>query len=421
MIKRTRTVTGVGALGIAAALVLTGCSSSGSSGSSGSGSSSSLKGTVTVGYSGGGVVDTYMSDIIKHAEKELPGVTIKTHVYPTYDDQLNQLPTQFAAGTAPDITLWDNSAPVAEYATEGAIASMDDVIGKTDVQLSAFPKALVNGWKIGGKLYAVPSYLQNSGYAYNQDVLAEAGVTSTPKTLAEIATAAAQVKAKTGKPGVVLLENLFHLTQYMIANGGGYHGGTTIDSKQNVQALDQLLTMFKNGDAESAEQLGATWDGEAFGKGNAAMSDAGPWYIGFMQTSDPSTKYTLTTLPGKTASSSTVATYGGGFSIAQKSKDKAVDMAVIAAMTDSYSQKAIITTKLGYVPAATKYISQYRQDTPQYAAFTNSVLAKGESLDYPTKSTEFGNDLVNGFQQLVAKKATSSTALLHQLQQKYGK
>jgi multiple sugar transport system substrate-binding protein len=417
MKSRIRIIGSVAAVSLAAAAVLTGCSSNQSAGQS----SGKLSGTVTVGYAGGGVVDTYMAAIIKHAEKLLPGVTIKTAVYPTYDDQLSQLPTQFAAGTAPDITLWDNSAPVAEYATEGAIAPMDDLIGNTDVKLSAFPAALVNGWKIDKKLYAVPSYLQNSGYVYNKDVLSSAGITTTPTTLAEVKTDAEAVKAKTGKPGIVLLENLFHLTQYMVAFGGGYHNGKTIDSAKNVEALDYLLGMFKDGSAATAEQLGATWDGEAIGKNSAAMSDGGPWYIGFMTTSAPKTNYSLTELPGVTANAPKVTTYGGGFSISEKSQNKDVDMAVIAALTDSYSQNAIITTNLGYVPAATKYVSEYRSKTPQYAAFTNSVLAKGESLDYPEKTTEFGNDLVAGFQQLTASKAISSKALLTQLQKKYGK
>lgn len=415
--KRTGTITSVIAVGVVAATMLSGCTSSSPSKTE----SGKLTGTVTVGYAGGGAVDTYMSTIIKHAENLLPGVKIKTAVYPTYDDQLNQLPTQFAAGTAPDITLWDNSAPVSEYATEGAIAPMDDLIGKTKVKLSAFPDALVNGWKVNGKLYAVPSYLQNSAYVYNKTLLSQAGVDTMPTTLGGLADAAETVKEKTGKPGIVILENLFHLTQYMIAFGGGYNNGKTIDSPQNVKGLDFLLTAFKNGTAASAEQLGATWDGEALGKNEAAMSDGGPWYIGFMAGSAPDVNYALAPLPGVTADSQKVTTYGGGFSISQKSQSKNVDMAVIAALTDSYSQNAILTTKLGYVPAATTYVSKYRSATPQYAPFTNAVLAKGESLNYPQQTTEFGNALVSGFQQLVANGSTSSKALLTQLQKKYGK
>jgi multiple sugar transport system substrate-binding protein len=413
MKSHPRIISSVFALSVISAVALSGCAA----GTPVDTSPTDLTGTVTVGYAGGGAVDTYMAAIIKHAEELLPNVTIKTAVYPTYDDQLSQLPTQFAAGTAPDITLWDNSAPVAEYATEGAIASMDDLIGSTDVDLSSFPDALVNGWKIDNKLYAVPSYLQNSAYVYNQDVLAAAGITELPTTLDQLGEDAKTVKATTGKPGIVILENLFHLTQYMVAFGGGYDSGKSIDSAENVKALDFLLGLFKDGSAATAEEVGATWDGEAIGNNAAAMSDGGPWYIGFMAASAPNTKYELTTLPG----SSNVTTYGGGFSISAKSKQKDVDMAVIAALTDSFSQEAILTTGLGYVPAATKYVGEYRDQTPAYAAFTDAVLSDGVSLSYPEKTTEFGNDLVAGFQKLTASGSISSKDLLTELQQKYGK
>jgi multiple sugar transport system substrate-binding protein len=398
----------------AVAAALTGCSSGGGGDSAGDA-------TITIGYSGGGAVDTYMSTIIDHAQEALPDVTIKTAVYPTYDDQLNQLPTQFAAGTAPDIVLWDNSAPIAQYATEGAIQPLGDLIAATDVDLSLYPEALVTGWTIDEDLFAVPSYLQNSGYAFDDAALAASGVNALPADLDQLAQAAAAVKSTTGKPGIVLLDNLFHLTQYMLAFGGGYDYGETIDSPENVEAMDWLLTRFANGEAATAKQLGATWDGEAFANGAAAMSDAGPWYIGFMATTAPDTGYSLEPIPGVEAGQPVVATYGGGFSLSAKTKDPEAAAKVIAELTDSFSQDAIITTGLGYVPAMTEYADRYRDATPAYAAFTQEVLANGKSLDYPIQTVEFGNDLVAGFQQLVASGSTSSKELLTTLQEKYGK
>jgi multiple sugar transport system substrate-binding protein len=392
----------------------------GSSNSGGGSSSGKLSGTVTLGFAGGGNINTYIADIIKHAEKALPGVKIKEVVYPTYDDQLNELPTEFAAGTAPDITLWDNSAPVAEFATQGAIAPVSSLVGATSINLSDFPAALVNGWKIDGKLYGIPSYLQNSAYVYNHTVLSKAGITSYPTDMAQVGTDAQQVKTKTGKAGIVILENLFHLTQYMIAFGGGFNYGKTIDSAPNADGLNFLLKLFSTGAAASSEQLGASWDGVAIGDNQAAMSDGGPWYIGFMSSSAPKVSYSLEPIPSSTAGQSVVTTYGGAYSISSKSADKALDMAVIAQLTNAWSQNEEITTNLGFVPAMTSYVTDYRSHTPEYAPFTNTVLAAGASLNYPVNTTAFGNALVTGFQKLVASHSTSSASLLQQLQQQYG-
>lgn len=412
MKNTTRTAIALTAVAAATALALSGCS--------GSGGATSEPKTVTVGYSGGGVVDTYMNQIIAQAKKDVPGVTIKTQVYPTYDDQLNQLPTQFASGTAPDIILWDNSAPIAQFADGGAIKPMDDLIKGTTVDLKKYPDALVKGWTIDGKLYSVPSYLQNSGFAYNQTVLSAAGITDLPTTMDEVGQDAATVKAKTGKAGVVVLDNLFHLTQYAIAFGGGWDYGKSIDSPKNVQGIDFLLGLIKKGEGATAKQLGATWDGEAFGKDEAAMADAGPWYIGFMSSTAPKTEYSLKPMPTTESGKAVVATYGGGFSISSKTKSPETAAKVIASLTGESAQKAIITTGLGYVPAMTTYAAEYRKATPAYAAFTDEVLANGKGLDYPKKTTEFGNALVSGFQQLVADGSTSSKSLLTDLQKKYG-
>ncbi|MFT4284092.1 MAG: extracellular solute-binding protein [Protaetiibacter sp.] len=410
MRKHTR-ITAVAAAATAIA-VLAGCSPSGSD--------TGKDAEIVVGYSGGGVVDTYMDQIIAAARKALPDVTITTAVYPTYDDQLNQLPTQFAAGTAPDVILWDNAAPIAQYATEGAIVGLDELVAGTDVDLSLYPSALVDGWTVDGDLVGVPSYLQNSGIVYNEQVLAEAGATAKPATVAELGELARTVHASTGKPGIVLLDNLFHLTQYTLVFGGGWGGGDTIDSDENVEALDFLLGLFADGSAATAQQLGATWDGEAIANGSAAASDAGPWYIGFMQTTAPDVPYALEPLPGVSAGEQVVATYGGGFSVSARSENQEAAARVIAELTNAASQQAILDTGLGYVPAMTEYADAFREATPAYAAFTAEVLDQGRSLDYPLQTTEFGNALVEGFQGLVASKATSSRELLETLQGKYG-
>jgi multiple sugar transport system substrate-binding protein len=415
MKSTTRRISLLALFALASATVLSGC---GPNDSNGGGAGDT---TITIGYAGGGAVDTYMSTIIKHVKKELPDVTIKTAVYPTYDDQLNQLPTQFAAGTAPDVILWDNSAPIAQYATEGAIQPISDLVKDTDVDLSLYPEALVKGWTIDGDLYAVPDYLQNSAYAFNRDVLGAAGVTETPATLDQLASSAEAVKQATGKPGIVLLDNLFHLTQYMLAFGGGYDFGKTINSKENVAGLDYLLGLFKSGAAATAKQVGATWDGEALANGQAAMSDGGPWYIGFMSTTAPDVNYDLTPIPGVDPGAQIVATYGGGFSVSASTNAPETAVSVIASLTDEVSQEAVISTGLGFVPAMTEYANQYREATPKYAPFTEEILASGKSLDYPIKTTEFGNDLVAGFQQLVASGETSSKDLLDSLQEEYGR
>lgn len=376
---------------------------------------------VTVGYATSPAWEAWYAEVLKDAETALPDVTIKLVTYPTYDDQLNQLPTQFAAGTVPDIIQWDNAAPVAQYASEGVLVPLEDLVPATSIDLAVYPEALVHGWTIDGHLYAIPAYLQNSAFVYRQDLLERAGITTLPATLEEVATAAAAVKAQTGITGLVLLDNLFHITQYVLAFGGGWDYGRTIDSPANVAGLQYLVDLFGAGDAATAQQLGATWDGDAISKDLAAMSDGGPWYIGFMSSVAPDAAYTLAPVPGGSGNAPFVVTYGGGFTITEGADDPATALRVVEFLTNARAQEAVISTNLGFVPARTDLLDEYTAATPAYAVFTPELLASGRGLDYPPKTTEFGNALVSGFQQLVLDPgALTAQQLLSDLQAQYG-
>jgi len=302
------------------------------------------------------------------------------------------------------------------------ILPLNDLLKETAIDLSAFPHALVDGWTIDGKLYAIPMYLQNSAFVYNLDVLGEAGITTLPTSMQEVRQVAQTVKEKTGKSGLVILPNLFHIYQYILAFGGSWNYGRTINSAENVAGLQFLVDMFvEDGTAATSQQLGAAWDGEAISQNKAAMSDGGPWYIGFMKAVAPDVKYSLLPIPTNKPGEPFVVTYGAGYSISASAKDPAAAMKLVEFLSTEAAQEAIITTQLGFVPAMKEFLDDYVAVTPEYAPFTESVLSQGRKLDYPPKMAEFETDLLAGFEQLVFRPGTTTVQeLLDSLQSKYG-
>jgi len=376
--------------------------------------------TITLGYAGGANIDPYYNYVIAAAEKALPGITVKQVVYSTYDEQLDEMPAQAAAGTIPDIIVWDNSAPVGQYVQNGAIMSLNKLVSATGVNLSVDPAALVNAWTINGKLYGIPLYLQDSAYVYNLGMLKAAGITTVPTSMSQVATDALAVKQKTGKAGLTILDNLFHLTQYVLAFGGGWNWGKSIDSKANVAGIQFLVNLFNEHAAVLPDQVGASWDGVAVADNEAAMSDGGPWYIGFMSATAPKVSYELAPIP-TSSGGQFVVTYGGSYSITSHSPDPSADMQLIKYLTDASAEHYVATdTAFGFVPAMTQYINLYRQETPQYARITNAVLAKGLILAYPPSTIQFGNALVSGFENIILKHSGTVQSLLSSLQQTYG-
>lgn len=374
---------------------------------------------VTFGYSGGVWIEKYFDQVLGGLAQAVPGVEVKKVVYPTYDDLLNNLPAQVAAKTNPDVLYWTNEQ-LADYVSNGVLAPMNPLVAQTNIDLGQFYQGLVQGWTMDGNLYGVPFNGQDSAMVVNLDLLQKAGIAGPPKSMQELRQDAKQITVKTGGTGVVLLDNLFHLSQYLYAFGGGWANGKTINSPQNVQALQFLVNLFTvDKSAATAKQLGAAWDGEAFAKGNVGFSTGGPWYIGYMQQAGPSVHYAL--LPIPTSDGGTVmVTYGGGISIFSDAKDKSAAIRLIAYLTNDPNMQLMATSGLKYLPAKTQYMNLYVQQVPEFAPLKDAFF-KGRPLDYPPNIKQFGDDLVKGFEQLVFQPGQlTPQSLLDSLQQQYG-
>lgn len=374
---------------------------------------------ITIGYSGGTWIEKYFDQVLGNLPPALSNVKVKKIVYATYDDLLNKLPSQVAAKTNPDVLYWTNER-LAQYVNNEVLANLNGVVSENNIKLSEFYSGLVKGWTIGGNLYGVPFNGQDSALVVNLDLLKKAGVTGLPKSIQQVRTDALAIKDKTGETGLVILDNLFHISQYVYAFGGGWSLGKTINEPQNARALQFLVDMFtKDKSAATAKELGAGWDGEAFAKGSVGFSTGGPWYIGYMEQAGPKVNYELIPIPTSNGGT-TMVTYGGGLSVFQNVKDKSDAGKLIAYLTDDANMKLMATSGLKYLPAKTKYMNLYIDIVPKFAPLKDAFF-KGRALDYPADTTGFGDALVKGFEQMVFQHTSlTPQKLLDKLQKDYG-
>jgi len=374
--------------------------------------------TVSLGYSGGVWIEKYFDQVTAGLAQSAPNLSVKKVVYPTYDDLLNGLPTQVAARTNPDVLYWTNEQ-LADYVSNGVLEPLDPLLGASKIDLGVFYRGLVQGWTMNGKLYGVPFNGQNSAMVVNLDLLKQAGVVGLPKTIQELGQDAAAI-SKSGATGLVILDNLFHLSQYVYAFGGGWGNGKTIATPQNAQGLQFLVDLFtKDKSASTAKQLGAAWDGEAFAKGTVGFSTGGPWYIGYLQQAGPNVHYQLMPIPTSRGGTAMV-TYGGGLSVFADVKDPRPALQLISYLTNDDNMKLMATSGLKYLPARTKYMDLYVSMVPEFAPLKDAFF-KGTGLDYPPGIKEFGDELVKGFEQMVFQPGSLTPRdLLATLQQKFG-
>lgn len=169
---KSRRVVALGTAALAAAALVSACSSSGG----GSGSSGGSNSSVTLQFQSlafqkptiaavKGIVDSWNS---AH-----PNIQVKLN-QGSWDSVHDQLVTQFAGGTAPDI-IQDDAADISGFISQGYLA---DLTGNLSSSVkNSVPQGSWDTVSQNGKIYAAPYLLQSYVVFANTDLLKADGIT----------------------------------------------------------------------------------------------------------------------------------------------------------------------------------------------------------------------------------------------------
>ncbi|MER6214017.1 MULTISPECIES: extracellular solute-binding protein [unclassified Streptomyces] len=209
-----------------------------------------------------------------------PKVTVK-YVNVPYGDAQNKVKNAFSSGAdAPDVIRADVGW-VADFASLGYLDEVPaDQVKK--VEADFLPQAVASG-RFDGKTFAVPQVIDTLGLFYNKKMLADAGV-QPPKTLEELKTAAAAIKAKTGKTGLYLRgDDSYWLLPFLYGEGGDLVDAkaktVTIDNEAGIKGFKAARDLVASGAAVTNATDGWTNMQTAFKSGEVAMMINGPWAV----------------------------------------------------------------------------------------------------------------------------------------------
>ncbi|MFF4327371.1 extracellular solute-binding protein [Streptomyces sp. NPDC001591] len=209
-----------------------------------------------------------------------PKVTVK-YVNVPYGDAQNKVKNAFSSGAdAPDVIRADVGW-VADFASLGYLDEVPaDQVKK--VEADFLPQAVASG-RFDGKTFAVPQVIDTLGLFYNKKMLADAGV-QPPKTLEELKTAAAGIKAKTGKTGLYLRgDDSYWLLPFLYGEGGDLVDAkaktVTIDNEAGIKGFKAARDLVASGAAVTNATDGWTNMQTAFKSGEVAMMINGPWAV----------------------------------------------------------------------------------------------------------------------------------------------
>jgi N,N'-diacetylchitobiose transport system substrate-binding protein len=175
--------------------------------------------------------------------------------YQSWGDNLTKFDAAIAGGTAPDVVEFGNTQTTRYMASR--------LLQDLTTQTKSFPnsstwlKALKDSCTYKGRLYCIPYYAGARAVIYRKDQYKAAGIKSTPKSLAEFQAAGQKLMKKYGKqrnysalyfPGRYIWASMAFVYDYggKIAELKNDKWKGTLDSPQAIQGLTKLKTIVRS-------------------------------------------------------------------------------------------------------------------------------------------------------------------------------
>lgn len=320
-----------------------------------------------------------MDKVIEKYNKEQDRYEI-TAKYVPFADFKKQLSIGASASELPDIAVLD-SPDHASYASMGIFA---DLTGKFD--LSAYYDAPVNSCMLDNKLYGVPFGANCLALYYNEDMLAQAGL-SVPSTWGELKTAAkALTTDKTTGLAFCSVQNeegTFNFMPWLWSAGVTSYD---IDSEEGIHALSYVKDLISEG-VMSKECINWT-QGDVmnqFISGNVAMMINGPWQIPSIEKEATDLNWKVALIPKDKEYASVIG--GENYAVIKGGNEEgALDFLAYATQEDTVRE---LMTTVGYISANKKIAEvQYEKNSP-YQIFVEELQyaqARGPLAKWPSVS-----------------------------------
>jgi N,N'-diacetylchitobiose transport system substrate-binding protein len=317
-----------------------------------------------------------------------PGVEVNVQ-YQAWGDYKTKFEATLAGGNAPDVIEFGNT-DTPKYSAAGALAPLNkSEFPNSRTWLSGLAKAGI----YNGRTFAVPYYAGARGVIYRTDQYKAAGITSTPKSLAEFMAAGSKLMAKYGGSkdptysAVYYPGRYWHAAMSFVYDFGGQiaaqQGGKwvgTLDSPRALAGLTAWRQMVlklskanKTGDENKPQQS------LVFAKGKVGSIIANGWEWGAAldpKTGNPKLEGKIGAYPMPSHTSGKyMPTFLGGsvLGIPVTSDEKALAADWIAAYT-STANMTRMSVKGGVIPNTTTLASIHAKN-PKLAPFARAATS----------------------------------------------
>lgn len=343
------------ALGAAAALALTACSTNGTTdpepkpteSSSSASEGPAEASAVTVWLAGETDTPEPAVEWLKAEAKKSLNVDVTVERI-GWGDLLPKVTTSLGDATqTPDIVELGNTQ-VQAFTNAGGFADITglwDSIGGKDLGLQGF----VEGGTVDGKLFAAPYYSGSRVVFYNTDFVKEI-----PKTLADLGTLAAELNTDDRSGFYLGGKDWRNGISWIFANGGQiatFENGKWVgklSSPESIKGLEMVQQLYATGTKAPKDKDDAdTW--VPFNEGKSAMFIAPGWASGLIKGTNGDINFSAFALPGADGGAAPVFLGGSNIGISAKSDNMPGSEGVLKLMLSEPYQKILAEAGLGTI------------------------------------------------------------------------
>ncbi len=293
-----------------------------------------------------------MESVVKAFNQKYAG-QIELQYQPIPGDYLVKLTSELSAGTAPDIFYLDSSY-AQQFIRSGAIYPLDYFIQKYNFPVSDFATSLLQPFEYNGHIYGFPKDFSTLALFYNKDLFDKYGVPYPTNnwTWQDLLTAAQKLNhPEDGVYGLSLSPNaLDRVMPFIFQNDGEVVNSQMqpmLNTPQDIQAIQFYFDLHnKYHVAIQPSDVGAGWNGDAFGRGKVAMIMEGPWAYSFLKETYPQINFGMAVMPMNKSRATMI--YTVCYAMSRSTPDKEAAWKVMEFLLSDGMK--VFTEKLGVIP-----------------------------------------------------------------------
>lgn len=213
-----------------------------------------------------------------------PSITIDVQALP-WPDFWTKLEAGMTGGVAPD-SFWMLADKYQPYADAGMLLEMDQAIEDAGVDVSKYPRAIVDMYTRNDKLWGLPKDFDTNGLWYNKEIFDAAGVEypTADWTWVELREAAKQLtNAEQGVHGIAAPIDRQSGYYNTIFQAGGQvlsddKKTAVYDTPEAIEGLQFWVDLMADGSSPSLQQMSDTEPVSMFMQGKLAMYQSGAYW-----------------------------------------------------------------------------------------------------------------------------------------------